>query len=397
MKVSKRAQAVAPSATLAVTNRAKELKAQGIDVVGFGAGEPDFDTPDYIKEAAIKALKDGKTKYTPAKGIPELREAIAAKLKEDNGLTYTADQIVVNIGGKHSVYEAMQVVLDPGDELLLPAPYWVTYPEAAGLAGATVKVLETNKKNSYKVTPQQLKKAIGPKTAMLIINSPSNPGGFTYTPDELRALAKVLEGTNVAVMSDEIYEKLIYGDTKFISFAALSEDAYNRTLTLNGLSKAYSMTGWRLGYTAGPLEVLKAMARLQDHMTSNPVTFAQYAAIAAMGPQSAEAIEKMRVEFEKRGKYMAERLRAMKGVECTEPTGAFYCFPDVSSHYDRTLGGLKITGSMDFAKALLEQANVGVVPGLPFGCDKNVRLSFATSMQQITKGLDRMEKWLKGD
>jgi len=397
MKVSKRAQAVAPSATLAVTNRAKELKAQGIDVVGFGAGEPDFDTPDYIKEAAIKALKDGKTKYTPAKGIPELREAIAAKLKEDNGLTYTADQIVVNIGGKHSVYEAMQVVLDPGDELLLPAPYWVTYPEAAGLAGATVKVLETNKKNSYKVTPQQLKKAIGPKTAMLIINSPSNPGGFTYTPDELRALAKVLEGTNVAVMSDEIYEKLIYGDTKFISFAALSEDAYNRTLTLNGLSKAYSMTGWRLGYTAGPLEVLKAMARLQDHMTSNPVTFAQYAAIAAMGPQSAEAIEKMRVEFEKRGKYMAERLRAMKGVECTEPTGAFYCFPDVSSHYGRTLGGLKITGSMDFAKALLEQANVGVVPGLPFGCDKNVRLSFATSMQQITKGLDRMEKWLKGD
>ncbi|HNS18987.1 MAG TPA: pyridoxal phosphate-dependent aminotransferase [Sedimentisphaerales bacterium] len=395
MKVSQRAKAVAPSATLAVTNRAKELKAQGIDVVGFGAGEPDFDTPDYIKEAAIKALKEGKTKYTPAKGIPELREAIAAKLKKDNGLTYTADQIVVNIGGKHSVYEAMQAVLDPGDELLLPAPYWVTYPEAAALAGATVKVLETDKKNSYKVTPEQLKKAIGPKTAMLILNSPSNPGGFTYTPDELRALAKVLEGTNVVVMSDEIYEKLIYGDTKFISFAALSEDAYNRTLTLNGLSKAYSMTGWRLGYTAGPLDVIKAMSRLQDHMTSNPVTFAQYAAIAAMGPQSAQTIEKMRVEFEKRGKYMAERLRAMKGVECTEPTGAFYCFPDVSAHYGRTFGGVKVTGSMDFAKALLEQGTVGVVPGAPFGCDKNVRLSFATSMPQITKGLDRMEKWLK--
>ena len=289
----------------------------------------------------------------------------------------------------------MQAVLDPGDEVLLPAPYWVTYPEAAALAGATVKVLETDKKNSYKITPQQLKKAIGPKSAMLIINSPSNPGGFTYTPDELKALAKVLEGTNVAVMSDEIYEKLIYGDTKFISFAALSQDAFNRTLTLNGLSKAYSMTGWRLGYTAGPLDVIKAMSRLQDHMTSNPVTFAQYAAIAAMGPQSAEAIEKMRVEFEKRAKYMAERLRAMPGVECTEPTGAFYCFPDVSSHYGRTIGGVKLTGSMDFAKALLEQANVGVVPGLPFGCDKNVRLSFATSMQQITKGLDRMEKWLK--
>jgi len=397
MKVSQRAKAVAPSATLAVTNRAKEMKAQGIDVVGFGAGEPDFDTPEYIKEAAIKALMEGKTKYTAAKGIPELRETIAAKLAKDNGLKYTADQIVVNIGGKHAVYEAMQAVLDPGDEVLLPAPYWVTYPEAAALAGATVKVLETGKKTGYKVTPQQLKKAIGPKSALLIINSPSNPGGFTYTPDELRALAKTLEGTNVAVMSDEIYEKLIYGDTKFISFAALSEDAYNRTLTLNGLSKAYSMTGWRLGYTAGPLDVIKAMSRLQDHMTSNPVTFAQYAAIAAMGPQSAEAIETMRGEFEKRGKYMAERLRAMKGVECSEPTGAFYCFPDVSAHYGRTFGGVKVAGSMDFAKALLEQANVGVVPGLPFGCDKNVRLSFATSMQQITKGLDRMEKWLKGD
>jgi aspartate aminotransferase len=394
MKISQRARKVAPSATLAVTNRAKELKAQGIDVVGFGVGEPDFDTPEYIKEAAIKALKEGKTKYTPASGIPELKAAIARKLETENGLKYTPEQIVVNIGGKHSVYEAMQAVLDPGDEVLLPAPYWVTYPEAAGLAGATVKVLETDKANSYKITPAQLQKAITPKTAVLVLNSPNNPGGFSYTPDELRALAKALEGTNVAVMSDEIYEKLIYGDTKFISFAALSEDAFHRTLTLNGLSKTYSMTGWRLGYTAGPLDVIKAMSRLQDHMTSNPVTFAQYAAIAAMGPQSAEAIEKMRVEFEKRARYMTDRLRAMKGVECTEPTGAFYCFPDVSSHYGRTIGGVKITGSMDFAKALLEQANVGVVPGLPFGCDKNVRLSFATSMEQITKGLDRMEKWL---
>lgn len=394
MKVSERAQKVPPSATLAVTNRAKELRAQGKDVVGFGAGEPDFDTPDYIKEAAIKALKDGKTKYTPASGIPELKAAIARKLGTENGLKYAPEQIVVNIGGKHSVYEAMQAVLDPGDELLLPAPFWVTYPEAAKLAGAAVKIMETSKKNSYKITPGQLKKAITKKTAMLVLNSPNNPGGFTYTPDELRALAQALEGTNVCVMSDEIYEKLIYGGTKFVSFASLSQDAYGRTLTLNGLSKTYSMTGWRLGYTAGPVEVIKAMSRLQDHMTSNPVTFAQYAAIAAMGPQSGAAIEKMRVEFEKRARYMADRLRAMKGLECMEPTGAFYCFPDVSAHYGRTIGGTKITGSMDFAKALLEQANVGVVPGLPFGCDANVRLSFATSMEQIAKGLDRMEKWL---
>jgi len=395
MKISQRAKAVAPSATLAVTSRAKELKAQGIDVVGFGAGEPDFDTPDYIKEAAIKALREGKTKYTPAVGMPELRAAIAKKLEKENGLKYAPEQVVVNLGGKHSVYEAMQAMLDPGDEVLLPAPYWVTYPEAVGLAGATVKVLQTDKANDYKITPEQLKQAITSKTELLVLNSPSNPGGFTYTPEELQALAKALEGTNVAVMSDEIYEKLIYGDTKFVSFASLSEDAFNRTLTLNGMSKAFAMTGWRLGYTAGPLDVIKAMSRLQDHMTSNPVAFAQYGAIAALGPEQDAAIETMRVEFEKRGKYMAERLRAMPGVDCTEPTGAFYCFPDVSGNYGRTLGGVKIGGSMDFAKGLLEQANVGVVPGLPFGCDKNVRLSFATSMEQITKGLDRMEKWLK--
>jgi aspartate aminotransferase len=273
----------------------------------------------------------------------------------------------------------------------------VTYPEAAQLAGGVVKVLMTDKSNSYKITPEQLKDAITEKTALLVLNSPNNPGGFTYTPEELEALARVLKGTNVSVMSDEMYEKLIYGDTKFVSFAALSEDAYNRTLTLNGFSKAFSMTGWRLGYTAGPLEVIKAMSRLQDHMTSNPVTFVQYAAIVALGPQAGEAIETMRVEFEKRARYMADRLRRMKDVACTEPTGAFYCFPDVSAHYGRTMGDMKINGSMDFAKALLEQANVGVVPGLPFGCDGNVRLSFACSLEHITKGLDRMEKWLSAD
>ncbi|MBN2131590.1 MAG: pyridoxal phosphate-dependent aminotransferase [Sedimentisphaerales bacterium] len=394
MKISQRAQSVPPSATIAVTARAKELKAQGVDVVGFGAGEPDFDTPQYIKEAAIEAIKSGQTKYTAAAGIPELRKTIAAKLAKDNGLTYSPDQVIVNIGGKHSVYEAMQAVLDPGDEVVLPTPYWVTYPETVKLAGATVKVLQTDKANSYKVTPAQLEQAITDKTAMLVLNSPSNPGGFTYTPDELRALAKVLEGTNVWVISDEIYEKLIYGDTKFISFAALSDDAYNRTLTLNGLSKAFSMTGWRLGFTAGPLDAIKAMGRLQSHMTSNPVTFCQYAAIAAYGPEADGAIEKMRVEFEKRGSYMVQRLNGMDGVECTEPTGAFYCFPDVSGHFGRTIGGAAIGGSMDFAKALLEQANVALVPGLPFGCDNNVRLSFACSMEQITKGLDRLEEWL---
>lgn len=394
MKISQRAQSVPPSATIAVTARAKELKAQGVDVVGFGAGEPDFDTPEYIKKAAIESLKAGQTKYTAAAGIPELRKAIADKLRKDNGLAYTPEQVIVNIGGKHSVYEAMQAVLDPGDEVVLPRPYWVTYPETIKLAGATAIVVETDKANSYKITPDQLKAAMTPKTAMLVLNSPSNPGGFTYTPDELRALAKVLEGTEIWVISDEIYEKLIYGDTRFISFAALSDDAFSRTLTLNGLSKAFSMTGWRLGYTAGPLDAIKAMGRLQSHMTSNPVTFAQYAAIAALGPEADAAIETMRVEFAKRGKYMADRLNAIQGVECAEPTGAFYCFPDISAHFGRTIGGARIGDSMDFAKALLEQSNVAVVPGLPFGCGDNVRLSFACSMEQITKGLDRLQAWL---
>ena len=401
MKISKRAQDVPPSATIAVTVRAQQLKAQGVDVIGFGAGAPDFDTPDYIKDAAIAALKAGKTKYTAAAGIVELRTAIAAKLKKENGLEYTPDQVIVNIGGKHSVYEAMQAVLDPGDEVILPAPYWVTYPEAIKLASAVPKIIQTDKNSSagrrpadYKITPAQLKEAITEKTAMLLINSPNNPGGFTYTPQELKAIAKVLEGTNVYVLSDEIYEKLIYGDTKFVSFASLSEDAYDRTLTLNGFSKAFSMTGWRIGYTAGPLEVIKAMGRLQSHMTSNPVTFGQYAAIAALGDPADQAIENMRIEFERRGKYMAQRLNSIRGVVCTEPTGAFYCFPDVSSHYGRNINSVKINGSMDFAKALLEQANVALVPGLPFGCNNNVRLSFACSLKQITTGLDRLEKWL---
>jgi aspartate aminotransferase len=395
MKVSKRAQAVPPSATLAVSSRAKELIAQGQDVVTFGAGEPDFDTPDYIKDAAIEALKAGRTKYTAAAGIIELRTVIAQKLQKENGLKYAPEQVVVNIGGKHSVYESMQAVLDPGDEVILGTPYWVTYTETIKLAGAKPKIIQTDKANSYKITPDQLREAISEKTAMVVVNSPNNPGGFTYTPAELAEIAKVLEGTNVIVLSDEIYEKLIYGDTKFVSFASLSQDAYDRTITLNGLSKTFAMTGWRLGYAAGPLEVIKAMGRLQSHMTSNPITFAQYAAITALNaPHANDCVETMRAEFEKRGKYMAQRLNSVKGIECCEPTGAFYCFPDVSSHYGRTIGGARINGSMDFAKVLLEQSNVALVPGLPFGCDNNVRLSFACSLEQITEGLDRLEKWL---
>lgn len=394
MKVSQRAQAVPPSATIAVTNRAKEMKAQGLDVLGFAAGEPDFDTPDFIKEAAIDALKKGQTKYTPAAGTPELRKAIAEKLKNENGLDYKFNQIVVNLGAKHSVFMSMQAVLDPGDEVLLPTPYWVTYPETIKLAQAKAVILETSAETGYKITPAQLKAAITDKTALLVLNSPNNPGGFCYSPDELKALAKVLEGTKVMVISDEIYERLVYGDNTFLSFAAISEDAYNRTLTINGLSKSFSMTGWRLGYTAGPVDVIKAMSQMQDHMTQNPVSFTQPAAIAAL-KDTTGAVEKMRVEFEKRGVFMAEKLNAIDGVQCAAPQGAFYCFPDVSAHYGRTIGGVTLTNSMDFAAALLEQALVAVVPGDPFGSPKNIRLSFACSMQQIEKGIARIHEWLK--
>ncbi|MCF7955861.1 MAG: pyridoxal phosphate-dependent aminotransferase [Phycisphaerae bacterium] len=394
MKISARAAGVPASATMAVTGRAKEMKAAGIDVVSFGAGEPDFDTPDFIKDAAIAAMKAGKTGYTATPGIPELRKAISEKFKADNGLDYTPDQIIVNIGAKHSVYEAMQAVVDPGDEVLLPAPYWVTYPETVKLAGGIPVIVETSEKNSYKITPEELKGAITDKTALLVLNSPNNPGGFTYSQEELMTLAKVLEGTDVMVLSDEIYEKLVYRGTKFVSFASLSEDAYNRTLTINGLSKAYAMTGWRLGYTAGPLGAIKAMGRLQSHMTQNPVTFCQDAAIAAL-KDTTGTVEKMVVEFEKRGAHMAERLNAIDGIDCKVPTGAFYCFPDVTAHYGRTLGGVKIENGTDFANALLEDAKVAVVPGDPFGCPNNVRLSFACSIEQIDKGIDRIAEWLK--
>jgi aspartate aminotransferase len=394
MKVSKRAQAVPPSATIAVDSKAKQMKAQGIDVIGFGAGEPDFDTPDFIKESAIKALKAGKVRYTPAEGTLELRTAVAEKLKRDNHLTYTPEQVIVNIGAKHSIYAAMQAVIDPGDEVIMPCPYWVTYPETIKLAEGTMKVVETDPKNEFKMTAQQLKAALTKKTAMVVLNSPNNPGGFTYTPDELAALAKALEGTEVVVLSDEIYEKLIYGDTKFISFAALSPDAYNRTLTVNGLSKSFAMTGWRLGYTAGPANVIKAMARLQSHMTQNPVTFTQDAAITALNDTS-DTIEKMRLEFEKRSKIIADLLNGIPGVVCPKPTGAFYAFPDVSKHFGRTIGGTTIAGSMEFAQALLEQAKVAVVPGAPFGAPNNIRLSFACSIQNIEKGVNRIAEWLK--
>ena len=390
MKISKTAASIEASITMAVTARAKELKGQGVDVVSFGAGEPDFDTPDFIKEVAKQALDAGKTKYSPAAGTLDLRKEIARKLKEENGLEYQPNQIVVTCGAKHACYEAIHAVVDRGDHVLIPTPYWVSYPEMVNLVGGKNKIVKTKAKEGYKLTPAALEKAITDKTAMLILNSPSNPGGFCYTPDEQRALGEVLEGTNVVVMSDEIYEYLIYGDMEFKSFAAVNPKLYNQTVTINGLSKSYSMTGWRMGYLAAPADCAKAVAQMQSHMTSGPATFCQDASVDAM-QKGSEDVKRMVAEFANRAAHISRRLNAIKGISCDEPTGAFYAFPNISKTYKK----LGVKGSLDFCQKLLEEANVAAVPGIGFGCDANMRLSFATSMAQIDKGLDRIADFVK--
>ena len=393
MNLSARISAVAPSATIAITTRVAQMKADGVDVVNFGAGEPDFDTPKFIKDAAKAALDAGDTKYTP-RTARALRGAIADKLARENNLNVDADQVVVTFGGKHALYAACQAILDVGDKVLLPAPYWTSYPEQIKLAGAEPVILPSSREGGFKITPPQiLDAADGAK--VLIINSPCNPSGITYTPDELRDIAQAVLKTDLIVFSDEIYEKLIYGDTRFVSLASLDDALSQRTVTFNGLAKTFAMTGWRLGWAAGPQNLISAIGKLMSHETTKPVSFAQAGALAAYtDPQAAESIETMRKEFQRRGVRMGERLAEIDGVECIPPTGAFYCLPDVSSHYGRTLGDMKVTDSLSFASAALNSAGVGLVPGAAFGADNCVRLSFATSMEQIDKGLDRLEKML---
>jgi aspartate aminotransferase len=394
MKVSERIAKVGESATLAVTARAAQMKTQGIDVVGFGAGEPDFDTPAFIKEAAEKALDAGDTKYVPRSG-KALIAAIVEKLARENKLNVDPGQVMMTLGGKHALFTACQCLVNPGDKVLIPSPYWVSYPEMVRLAGGEPVVLHTTRQNGFKITPQQvLENAKGAK--ILILNSPSNPTGVTYTPEELAAIADAVLKTDMIVFSDEIYEKLIFGQTKFVSFAALDPRLPERTITFNGLSKTYSMTGWRLGWAAGPKDAIGAMRRHMSHATSDAVSFAQAGALAAYtDPRGPETIESMRLEFQRRARYMTDRLNAMPGVYCVEPTGAFYCFPDVSEHFGRTLAGFEVTDSLSFARAALEGSQVALVPGDAFGEDTCVRLSFAISLEQIHKGLDRLEKLLK--
>jgi aspartate aminotransferase len=384
LKVNRRIKEIVGSTTLAITAKAKELAAQGHDVVNFGAGEPDFDTPDFIKEAGIKAIKTGVTKYTPSIGTQDLREAIAAKFQRDNGLTYKANQIVVSCGAKHSLFNIIQVLVDDGDEVIFQSPYWVSYPEMVKAAGGKSVVITTNKSTEYKITPELLKKNITSKTKILILNSPSNPTGVMYSKEELTQLAKICVEHKIYVISDEIYEKLVYDtDIKFCSIASLGKEIFDLTITVNGVSKAYAMTGWRIGYAAGPLEIMEYIKKYQDHSTSNPTSISQAAAVAALAASN-DTIDSMCEVFKGRRDLILKCLDQIPQISYIRPQGAFYVFCDVS----------KIGDGAAIAKQMLEDIKVAVIPGDGFGTPEYIRLSFATSEAKIKDGISRIGKWI---
>lgn len=392
MSLSKRVSGIKPSPTLEIDAKARALKSQGIDIIGFGIGEPDFNTPDNIKETAIKAIRDGFTKYTAVSGIDELKDAIIEKFKKDNDLNYDRSEIIVSCGAKHSLYNIAQAIFNPGDEILIPAPYWVSYPDQVILNDATPVIVKTG--NDFLLTPEGLKEKITPKTKAIILNSPSNPTGMAYDKNSLESIAEIAVRHKIYIISDEIYEKIIYDGFEHISIASLGKEIKAITLVANGVSKAYSMTGWRIGYTAGPKEIISAMSNIQSQSTSNPASVSQKAAIEALrGPQ--DSVKKMVEEFDRRRKYMVKRLNRMEGVSCIMPRGAFYAFPNVSSFYGKNFDGKVIKDSYDMAGYLLEEAKVAIVPGDPFGADEYIRLSYATSMENIEKGLNRIEESLR--
>ena len=391
MELARRVKEIKPSPTLAVDAKAKALLAQGIDVIGFGAGEPDFDTPENIKDAAIRALKAGFTKYTPAGGTEELKKAVCQKLKKDNNLDYEPAEILISCGAKHSLYNICQALFEEGDEVLIPAPYWVSYPDMVLLAGGTPVIIKTAEKTGFRMTAADLEKAITKKTKALILNSPSNPTGASYTKEDLTAIARVLLKTGITVISDEIYEKLVYDGFSFCSIASVDPKLKGQAIVVNGVSKSYSMTGWRIGYAAGPKPLITAMTNIQSQSTSNPTSISQKASLEALnGPQ--DFIQTMLKEFDHRRTYMVDRLNAMPGVSCFKPSGAFYAFPNFSGVFGRKAGSTTITDSTALSQYLLESVNVAVVPGVAFGADENIRLSYATSFENIQKGLDRIQK-----
>ena len=384
MKLASRVNQVTPSLTLAIDSLAKEMKKNGEDVCSFSAGEPDFDTPTHIRAAAKKALDEGKTRYGPAAGEPGLRKAIAEKLLRDNQLAYNADNVIVTNGGKQSLYNLIMALIEAGDEVIIPAPYWLSYPEMVTLAGGTSVIVNTSLENQYKITPEQLEAAITPKTKLFVLNSPSNPTGIVYTPEEIAALAKIVVEKDILVVSDEIYEKILYDGAIHRSIASFGPEIFQRSIISNGFAKAFSMTGWRVGYVAAPVEIVKAMTKIQGHSTSNVCTFAQYGAIAALeSPQ--DCIEEMVKAFSERRQYILERVRAIPGLNCPTPNGAFYVFIDISQT------GLK---SRDFCQKLLETQKVAAIPGIAFGADDCIRLSYATDLKTIEKGFDRIDKFI---
>jgi aspartate aminotransferase len=393
-RLSSRLAQIKPSITLAVTARAAKLRADGVDVIGFGAGEPDFDTPVHIKEAAKRALDAGETKYTPVQGTLALRKSICREMQRAHGLEFTPEQVSVAVGAKHSLYNIFQVLLDPGDEVIIPAPYWVSYPDMVLLAGGKPVIVSAGADQGFRVTPAQLRAAITPRTRVFVLNSPSNPTGAGYDRAALEALRPVLEDAGVVVVSDDIYRSLIYRDFKFTQIATLSPRMRELTVVVDGFSKAYAMTGWRLGYTCGPKSLIDAMNTLQGQSTSNVTSIAQAAAIAALdGPQ--EPVEMMRREFDKRRVEIVKRLRAIPGVTCYDPEGAFYAFPDLSAYVGkRTPAGKVIADDVQLCDYLLDEARVAVVPGSGFGAPGHVRLSYATSMDAIVKGVDRLAEGL---
>ncbi|MGA2525835.1 MAG: pyridoxal phosphate-dependent aminotransferase [Smithellaceae bacterium] len=390
MRLAARIAKIKPSETLAITAKTNFLRAQGRDVIGFGAGEPDFDTPVNIKNAAIKAIESGFTKYTPVGGTDELKDAIVAKLKRDSDLEYKRSQIVVSCGAKHTLYNLAQALFDEGDEVIIPAPYWVSYPDIVVLAGGLPVIVNTKEKDGFKMKPEQLKAAITKRTRAVIINSPSNPTGAAYSPEELKAIAAVLMDKDILVISDDIYEKIFYAKFPFADIASAESKMKDKTIVVNGVSKTYAMTGWRIGYAAGPEEIVAAINKIQSQNTSNPTSISQKAALEALsGDQS--VVEKMVREFQKRRNVIVDALNVIPGIRCFSPEGAFYVFPNVSNIYGRSYKGKKITNSAELIDYLLDEANVAAVPGAAFGSDDHIRLSYATSLANIEEGMKRIK------
>lgn len=394
MKLSKRVSSIKPSPTLEITERAAAMKAEGIDIIGFGAGEPDFDTPEHIKKAAIDALKKGYTKYTSVSGVNALKDAIIAKLQRDNRLAYNREEVIVSCGAKHTLYNLAQAMFEEGMEVIIPAPYWVSYPDIVLLTGGTPVFVDTTEEEGFLLTAEKFERAITKRTRAVILNYPSNPTGATYDLDTLEEIAKVAVRHNIFVISDEIYEKILYTDIHHVSIASLNEKIKELTVVVNGLSKAYSMTGWRLGYAAGQKELISAMNNIQSQSTSNPTSFAQYGGVDALNG-SQDEVTRMRDEFKKRRDYIVRRLKMMRGVSCFNPAGAFYVFPKVSFYYGKSFKGHTIKNSLDMSDYLLREGRVSVVPGAAFGADDYLRLSYATSMKNIEGGLSRIEEALE--